>query len=64
MIISFTMAKKSVALSWRIYLLRSEAQYLGTVKAPNGLAAIKVAIADFSIRGEQQHKLSAVKDDQ
>jgi hypothetical protein len=45
--------------SWRISILRSRAQYIGTVKAPDARAAEAAAITQFGLDDEQRKRLAA-----
>ena len=43
--------------SWRVSIIRSRGQYLGTVEAPNEQAAEAVAVAEFDLNDEQRRRL-------
>jgi hypothetical protein len=43
--------------AWRIALMRSRAQYLGVVYAPDEKSAEAAAIAEFKIGDEQRRRL-------
>jgi len=43
--------------SWRVSVLRSRAQHLGTVEATNVKAAEAAAVAEFNLSDEQRRRL-------
>jgi len=48
---------------WKIYMLRSEAHYLGVVEAPDSHAAVRAAMERFAIAEWEQRKIFAQRVD-
>jgi hypothetical protein len=49
--------------SWRVSILRSRAQYLGTIDASNERAAEAAAMKEFNLDDEQRKRLVVQKQD-
>jgi hypothetical protein len=54
---------KGTLRSWRVSLLRSRAQYIGTVKAPDARAAEAAAVTQFKLDDEQRKRLAVREQD-
>jgi hypothetical protein len=54
---------KETLRSWRVSILRSRAQYIGTVKAMNERSAVAAAIAQFKLDDEQRKRLAVREED-
>jgi hypothetical protein len=48
---------------WQIYLLRAQAQHLGTVEASDSVSAIEAAIEKFDVNGRERRNLFAQRMD-
>ena len=60
------MKKKASAAklrTWRVSILRSRAEYLGTVEAPDAQAAEAVAAETFKLTGERRKRLVVREED-
>jgi hypothetical protein len=49
---------KETLRSWRVSILRSRAQYIGTVKAPDARTAEAAAVKQFLLDDEQRKRLA------
>jgi hypothetical protein len=61
------MKKKAPAAklrTWRVSILRSRAEYLGTVEAPDEKAAEAAAAETFKLTGEWRKRLVVREEDQ
>ena len=57
------MAKKPAIHNWRIYEIRNDGRYLGSMHASDGKAAIERAIEEFRItEPHRQRRLVAQRD--
>jgi len=43
--------------SWRVVIIRSKGEYLGSVEAPNEKAAEAAAVAEFDLSDQQRRRL-------